>query len=134
MAKRMQWDPSYGSGNKTIDDQHQALLVQCNTLADRLADSSAEGDRRFLEGFEQLMASVRAHFATEKELLERNAYPQLVEHGDEGDEFEYLASEIITTENFDKDELQTFVALWCIGHIRGTVKQQRAYLEQTATS
>ena len=42
------------------------------------------------------------------------------EHEHEGEEFDYLAPEIIRTENFDMDELQTFLALWCTGHIAGT--------------
>lgn len=130
MPKRTQWIPHFNTGNAAIDEQHRDLLAQCNALADCMADTSEAGDGKFLAILDQLMASVRAHFATEQEQLARNGYPQLEEHAHEGAEFEYLSSEIISTENFDKDELQTFLALWCIGHIAGTFEQQRPYLEQ----
>jgi hemerythrin-like metal-binding protein len=130
MAKRTQWIPHFNTGNAAIDEQHQGLLAQCNALADCLAETDAAGDEKFSNVLDKLMAGVRAHFATEQEQLARNGYPQLEDHAHEGEEFEYLSSEIISTENFDKDELQTFLALWCIGHIAGTVEQQRPYLAQ----
>ena len=89
---------------------------------------------RFPGILEKLMASVREHFATEKELLASNGYPMLDEHEHEGEEFDFLASEILTTENFDMDELQTFLALWCTGHIVGTSVRQRPYLERQSES
>ena len=134
MAKRTQWIPHFTTGNTTLDEQHQQLLAQCNALADCLSDSGEAGKDSFPDILEKLMASVREHFATEKELLSANGYPMLDEHEHEGEEFDYLASEIITTENFNMDELQTFLALWCTGHIAGTSGRQRPYLEvQSAT-
>lgn len=134
MAKRTHWIPHFSTGNTTLDEQHQSLLAQCNALADCLTDSGEASDDRFPRILEKLMASVREHFATEKELLASNGYPNLDEHQHEGEEFEYLASEILSTDNFDKDELQTFLALWCTGHIVGTSERQRPYLEpQSAT-
>jgi hemerythrin-like metal-binding protein len=130
MPKRTQWIPHFSTGNAAIDEQHQGMLAQCNALADCLADTSEAGDAGFLEILDNLMASVRAHFATEREQLARNGYPQLEDHAHEGDEFEFLSAEILSTDNFDKDELQTFLALWCIGHIAGTAAQQRPYLER----
>lgn len=129
MAKRTQWIAHFNTGNAAIDAQHQDLLLQCNALADCIAGPDEAGDTKFLDVLEQLMASVRAHFAAEHEQLARNGYPQLDDHAHEGEEFEYLAAEILSTENFDKDELQTFLALWCIGHIAGTVDKQRPYLK-----
>ena len=134
MAKRTQWIPHFSTGNATLDEQHQHLLAQCNALADCLTDSGEAGDGRFPGILEKLMASVREHFVTEKELLSSNGCPMLDEHEHEGDEFDYLASEIVTTENFDMDELQTFLALWCTGHIAGTSLRQRPYLERQSES
>ena len=134
MAKRTQWIPHFSTGNSTLDEQHQRLLVQCNALADCLG-ASGEGDGSSCPGIlERLMASVREHFATEQELLARHGYPMLDEHEHEGEEFEFLASEILSTENFDMDELQTFLALWCTGHIVGTSERQRPYLERQSES
>jgi hemerythrin-like metal-binding protein len=134
MSNRVQWDPRYSVGNEVIDDQHRAILARCNALADCLADASEECDRQFQKIFDELKALAREHFATEEALLLRNAYPLIEEHRHEQEEFDYLESEIITTENFDKHELQSFLSLWWSGHIAGCAKNLRSCLEQQATS
>jgi hypothetical protein len=54
---------------------------------------------------------------------------ELDDYRSEREEFDYLAAEIITTENFDREELQTFLALWWAGHIlRRTASDHRACL------
>lgn len=131
MPNRVQWDPQYSVGNEVLDTQHGNILAQCNALADCLADASEEGDRKFRKIFDELMVLAREHFGAEEALLARGGYADLEEHRDERDEFDYLAAEIITTENFDKDELQTFLALWWIGHIVGAAKKYRTCLEQS---
>jgi hemerythrin-like metal-binding protein len=130
MANRPQWDPRYGVGNTILDAQHQGLLAHCNALADCLAEAGGEGDRKFRQVFEELMTLSREHFATEEALLAKGSYPDLEEHRHEREEFDYLAAEIVTTENFDKDELQTFLALWWTGHLLGSVDKQRTFLAQ----
>jgi hemerythrin len=79
--------------------------------------------------FAELMASAREHFSTEEALLADHGYPELDDHRSEQEDFEFLAAEIITTDNFDRDELQTFLALWWTGHIMGAARNYRAYLE-----
>jgi hemerythrin len=130
MPNRAQWDPRLSVGNAALDAQHRNLLEHCNALADCLAEAGPEGERKFRQLFEELMTLSREHFAAEEALLARGGYPDLEAHRNERDEFDYLAAEIITTENFDKDELQTFLALWWTGHILGSVKNQRAFLAQ----
>jgi len=134
MAKRTHWIPHFTTGSATLDRQHQDLLAQCNALADCLAAAAESASERFPALLGHLLASVRAHFATERELLARHDYPRLDDHDHEGAEFEFLAAEIISTEHFDPDELQTFLALWCTGHIVGTAGQQRPYLERSAAT
>lgn len=134
MAKRTQWIPHFSTGNTTLDEQHQQLLAQCNTLADCLGEETGTANEQFAGTLEKLMAAVREHFAMEKALLASNDYPSLDAHEHEGEEFEFLASEIISTENFDPDELQTFLALWCTGHIVGTSALQRPYLERQSAN
>ncbi|MBL8418872.1 MAG: hemerythrin family protein [Dechloromonas sp.] len=135
MAKRTQWIPHFTTGNATLDGQHQQMLAQCNELADCLAEGGNPQQNAFSRVLDSLMANVRAHFAVEQTLLSQNGYPLLDAHTHEGEEFEFLAAEIIRTEHFDPEELQTFLALWCTGHIVGTAPQQRPYLEpQTAAT
>lgn len=129
MAKRTQWIPHFTTGSTMLDEQHRQLLAQCNALADCLG-KVGKADDQFAGILANLMASVREHFIAERELLAKNGYPMLDEHEHEGAEFEFLASEIISTDNFDPDELQTFLALWCTGHIVGSAGRQRPYMER----
>lgn len=130
MANRVQWEPRHSVGNDTLDAQHRAILAQCNALADCLDDTSEAGDRKYDEIFNELMTLAREHFATEEALLARCGYPDLADHQSEREEFDYLAAEIITTQNFDKHELQSFLALWWTGHVLGAARNYRAFLEQ----
>ena len=130
MPNRVQWNPDYSMGNQTLDRQHQDILAQCNNLADCLSDASPEGEQKFKTVFDALMAQAGVHFSTEETLLTQCGYPLLEEHQNEHDEFNYLANDIITTENFENIELQRFLALWWIGHIVGSGKKYRAFLEK----
>ncbi len=127
MANRVQWEPRLGVGNETLDTQHQAILARCNALADCL---DAANEPRFDEVFKELTALAREHFAAEETLLTQCGYPELDDYRSEREEFDYLSAEIITTENFDRNELQTFLALWWAGHILGAARNHRACLER----
>jgi hemerythrin-like metal-binding protein len=128
MANRASWNPDYGVGDATLDAQHRDILARCDALADHL-DAAAD-DEKFRAAFDALMALAREHFATEKALLAARGYPELDAQQDEYDEFEYLAAEIVTTENFDKLELQRFLALWWVGHIVGSGRKHREFLKK----
>lgn len=130
MPNRVQWNPGYSTGNDILDSQHRAILAQCNTLADCIADAGADSEQKFHNTFQALMAQAGEHFSSEETLLTQCGYPLLEEHRDEHDEFDYLAADIITTENFEKVELQRFLALWWVGHIVGSGKKYRAFLEK----
>ena len=130
MPNRMQWDPSYSVGDQALDDQHRNILARCDALADCVADTGAEGDREFQHIFDELMALAREHFATEEAHLAARGHPLLDELKHEGEEYEYLAAEIVTTENFDRLELQRFLSLWWIGHIVEAANRHRAHFEK----
>lgn len=130
MPNRVQWNPGYGVGNETLDNQHKNMLIQCNALADCIDDSTDQSDLKFHDIFNALMTQAREHFSTEETLLIRCGYPSPEEHRDEHDEFEYLVADIMTTENFEKIEIQNFLVLWWIGHIVGSGKKYRAFLEK----
>jgi hemerythrin len=130
MPKRVPWNPAYSMGNDLLDGQHQAILAQCNALADCMADAGPQSDQNFQATFNAVMTQAAEHFSTEEALLTQCGYPLLEEHKNEHDEFDYLANEIITTENFEKIELQRFLALWWVGHIVGSGKKYRAFLDR----
>lgn len=126
MPNRVQWNPGYDAGNEILDNQHRAILAQCNALADFAVGTGPEDDRKFRELFNELMAQAREHFSTEEDVLSRSACATLEECRYERDEFDFLAAEIATTDNFDKLELQRFLALWWVGHIMDSGKRYRA--------
>jgi hemerythrin-like metal-binding protein len=130
MPNRVQWDPNFTVGNADIDEQHRQLLEQCNVLADLCAgDGGNSGaDPEFIAVYDRLMTLARVHFAAEEALLAAGGYPELENYQFELEEYEFLAAEIATVENFDRIELQRFLSLWWLGHILGAAKQQRAYL------
>jgi hemerythrin-like metal-binding protein len=122
MPMRMPWDPEFNTGQPDIDTQHQALLAQCNRLAELCpAEVDATEAPAFDEACEDLKALARAHFDAELALLSAGNCAELEDHRADCEEFEYLASEIATAENFSRLELQRFLALWWLGHIKGAV-------------
>ncbi|MDP1735361.1 MAG: hemerythrin domain-containing protein [Sulfuritalea sp.] len=129
MPNRVPWNQGYETGNETLDQQHRDILAQCHAMADHVVDTSPESDLKFQEIFDALTALAREHFASEADLLARCGCPTLDEHKDESDEFDYLAADIATTENFDKLELQRFLSLWWVGHIVGFGKRYRACID-----
>jgi hemerythrin-like metal-binding protein len=132
MPNRVQWDSSFSVDNGDLDDLHRRILEQCGALADCCdAEPGRDGHDKFASAFEQLMALAREHFAAEAALLAGCGYSDLESYRHECEEYEYLAAEIVTTENFDKLELQRFLALWWIGHVMDGAKQHRPCLNRT---
>lgn len=128
MTNRVHWDPRFSVGHDILDAQHKYLIDQCNALADCLDEAGDAGEREFDQRFAELMASALEHFAAEEALLTGHGYPDLDDHRSEQEEFGFLAAEIVTTDNFDRGELQTFLALWWAGHVMGAVRKYRDYL------
>lgn len=117
-AGRVAWSADFECGDIAIDAQHRELLAQSESLA-ALCDDAP----RFDAAFVQFKALVQAHFATEAALLGDAAAQD--DHAAEAEEFVYLAGEIATTENFDRLELQRFVAVWCLGHVTASARLLR---------
>ena len=132
MPIQVPWEADFAVGHALIDAQHQRLLALSNALAQYCGDG-ADAERSFGQAFDEIKALARAHFETESALLSAAAYPELEDHAFECDEFKYLADEIATAENFDPLELQRFLALWWLGHVKGAAAQS-AFLAGQAAS
>jgi hemerythrin-like metal-binding protein len=130
MPHRVTWEPDFSVGHGLIDTQHQALLAQCNVLADccLVGDGDQASAQAFDQAFNHLKALAHQHFETEASLLASGNPEALEDHQVECEEFDYLAGEVATAENFDRLELQRFIALWCVGHIAGSAKEQLTLL------
>ncbi|MBL8345544.1 MAG: hemerythrin domain-containing protein [Rubrivivax sp.] len=128
---RVTWDADFAAGHELIDAQHQGLFDQCNRLADLCTGGAGEVSlRQFDQAFDRLKVLAREHCESEAALLAASGQA-LAEPEDalaECEEFEYLADEIATTANFDRLELQRFLALWCVGHVKASARQLREAL------
>jgi hemerythrin-like metal-binding protein len=118
MPQRVPWEAAFACGHALVDDQHRALLAQCDRLAD-LCQPEADGarDAHFDDAFVHLQHLARQHFESEAALLASQGSPELEDHRFECEEFEYLVNEIVSTEHFDRLELQRFLTHWTLGHI-----------------
>jgi hemerythrin len=126
---RVTWEPDFAVGHALIDAQHQRLLAQCNLLADLCpGDDGQDAGPRFDQAFDSLKTLALEHFETEASVLAASGHAGIEDHRADCEEFEYLADEIATTENFDRPELQRFLALWCLGHVTASARQLRAAL------
>jgi len=112
-------------GHDTLDAQHRQILAHCEALL----DASPEPDSGFDGRFKGLMALAEEHFAAEEALLTQAGYPALDEYRDEQEAFRDLVNDIVTPGYFNPEELQRFLGLWWIGHIIGSGKKIRAFLE-----
>jgi hemerythrin len=123
MPSRTPWTPAFATGHGLVDAQHRELLARCDRLAD--GDEAGSG---FDEAFERLKTLVREHLDAEATLLAALGDPDADDLRTERDEFEHLAAEILTTANFDRVELQRFVALWCVAHVTDSAARLRPWL------
>ncbi len=120
MPQYVPWDPAFRTGNAIIDAQHEALLGHCNRLADLCSREDGTPDEQlFDDTLAQLKTLARKHFETESALQAGEHDPDGDQGPDEADEFQYLMDEVATASNFERLELQRFLAVWCLGHIRG---------------
>lgn len=74
------WDPALQSGNRSIDEQHQELLVISNRLITCLNRDADYAD--YHAEFVSLSDSLKTHFEFESRFLFEIGYPQAQEHSD----------------------------------------------------
>ena len=121
MPMRTSWEPEFETGDDGIDAQHRRMLSLCDRLAElSIEPPGDEGMVLFDETFKAFKALTREHFATEAVLLSPMGDEALEDHRFECEEFDHLADEVATTEHFTRLEIQRFVTLWCIGHVKGS--------------
>jgi diguanylate cyclase (GGDEF)-like protein/hemerythrin-like metal-binding protein/PAS domain S-box-containing protein len=77
-SKFSEWDPSWSSGNATIDRQHKNLLFLGKQLVYTTYPDKTRG--HIEEEVQNIIREVRQHFETEERLLEKAGYPALDEH------------------------------------------------------
>jgi hemerythrin len=131
MSERLTWNDLYSVHVQRLDGQHKRLFevlneleVAINTRSPRVVSSLVE----------ELLDSVRAHFAAEEEVLRQTAYPGLERHRAEHQRF--------TTDLLDSkrkvdggllvvsSELITYLQTWLRHHILSVDKGYCPYLPE----
>lgn len=77
---RLLWRRHFESGHTLIDAQHRQLFESVDRLQDLLAAPDSASLAQLCGSIDQLMAEVTAHFASEEEVLEDLAWPELPAH------------------------------------------------------
>jgi hemerythrin len=129
MTQRVMWTPMYSVGHDLFDAQHQRLLALCNQMADHCR--GGDGDSQaplFDEAFAAFKALVREHLVAEASALSQPGEAGAEDLDAAREQFDAVVNEIATTAHFDREELQRWLAFWCIGHLTATVQAQRAAL------
>ena len=129
MTQRVMWTPMYSVGHDLFDAQHQRLLVLCNQMADycKGADDASQAPL-FDEAFAAFKTLVREHLGAEAAVLSHAGQADAEDLDAACEQFDDVVNEIATTAHFDREELQRWLAFWCIGHLTATVQAQRAAL------
>ena len=79
MSYTYEWKPEYSVGSKTLDIQHQKLLMLCKRVSDYQCDSSKRSIETFHSILNDLAFYAKKHFQTEEDVLRLNGNPKLDE-------------------------------------------------------
>lgn len=113
------WDPSYATGIRIIDDEHQHLFTLINKLAaTRGGTASHETVQEVVLG---LRDYVRTHFVVEEELMRVYKYPGYEAHKKLHKEFfdkvEQLYQDTLSGELIVMNFLVDFIKNWLVEHV-----------------
>lgn len=126
----MQWNNSFETKIKKIDEQHKGLV----TILNELHDSMLKGDSNSELGktLEKLVNYTVTHFKTEEEFFEKFSYPDSVKHKAEHSDLAGKASALLKDHKAGKTvvsaDLMYFLKDWLKNHILGSDKKYGPYL------
>ena len=116
--QKIEWKPEFSVGVQRLDEQHQKIIQVINKLIDNpdVFDAAETIDEVLLE----LTNYVSAHFLLEEQMLEKNGYPDLLEHSKKhtayGEKVTAYCLDAIKKNN-NPEELLAFLREWWIAHI-----------------
>jgi hemerythrin len=120
--EKMDWQASFNTGIRVIDEDHKMLFSIVNNLIDEV-NSSADGEPREIESLlEALINYVDTHFAREEQFLEQFGYPELDTHRDTHDalrqQIDGIANDYKTQpDSVDLRKVCVFLINWLSQHI-----------------
>lgn len=129
MPQHVPWEAALAADQEPTDTEHRALLEHCETLAALcLAEDGSAEAARFDETLAALRDQVHRHLEAEAARLADGADADALagELADEAEDFESLIGDAALPGQFSRLELQRFLALWCLGHVRASAARIRA--------
>lgn len=77
----LEWKEQYSLGNEALDHEHKELIRLINEVHTEIGKIGGEdGQARVMEGLEQILSAVSAHFALEEKEMQAEAYPEFSAH------------------------------------------------------
>jgi hemerythrin-like metal-binding protein len=127
---KLEWKEEYSVGVKLFDDQHKNLLSYLNKIFGIFNDSgSKEEVEKLLEDLEQYAMT---HFKTEEEVFDKYKYYGSEFHNQEHRLYESKINDFRAKFHASDEKVNTevleFLADWLMGHIQGTDKEYKRFL------
>ena len=129
----MNWDPSFETGNATVDEQHRSLIQMVNEFHDAAFRTPGKYDVGTI--LSRLAAYTVKHFAHEEKLMRDTQYPDYASHKKEHDQLVAKATELIKGHQAGKMVLTVtvsqFLQEWLRVHILQVDKRMIKYLQES---
>jgi len=132
LSKALEWDNSFATGIRSIDDQHRKLFDMVNDLHDAMQQKrSKDAIGQILN---RLIEYTGSHFAHEEDAFRKTRYPDEASHKQEHSKLvgqvldlqgKFNAGEAVLTQSVIE-----FLQGWLINHIKGTDKRYAPHLSK----
>lgn len=77
----LEWKEQYSLGNEALDHEHKELIRLINAVHDEIEKTGgAEDQARVVEGMEEVLNAVSAHFALEEKEMQSSHYEDFASH------------------------------------------------------
>jgi hemerythrin-like metal-binding protein len=124
------WEEKYSVGVQAMDEQHRSVLELLNKMNTALAER-ASGEK--VDGFLSEMAKyAKKHFSAEEELLIKYKFYDLEPHRREHElyvsKMDEFKAKLGSGKDLDLLALMDFLIDWWTGHMLGSDKDYRAFL------
>ena len=125
LSRALEWDDSFATGVKSLDDQHKKLFDMVNDLHDAMQQKrSREAIGSILN---RLIEYTASHFSAEEEFFRRSGYPEEAQH--KTHHVKLVEQVIDLQKKFQSGEalltqsVIEFLQDWLINHIKGVDKK-----------
>jgi hemerythrin len=124
LARALEWDDSFATGVKSLDDQHRKLFDMVNDLHDAMQQKRSKEAIGSILG--RLIEYTASHFGAEEESFRRTNYPEEAQHKVHHAKLVEQALELQRKFNSGEALLTQsvieFLQDWLINHIKGVDK------------